>query len=646
MESCEGCDSTKKMLEKAAQDNVETAYDRMSKMKPCPIGKAGACCKNCNMGPCRLSIKNKDSGVGICGATASTIAARNFARMVAAGVSAHSDHGREVLKTFIEAAKQELPGYDIKDETKLHAVAADFDVSIADKDKYQIALELGEKMWKEFTRQDGEGFVTLAKKRAPKKRQEIWEKLDIFPRSVDLEVVETMHRTCMGNDQDYKNIILGAMRAALANGWGGSMLGTELQDIMFGKPNPLPAKINLGAISKDEVNVIVHGHEPVVAEMILLAARDPELLEYAKSKGAKGINIAGLCCTANEMLQRHGIPIAGNFSQQELAVITGAVELMAVDVQCIMQSLTELAKHYHTHIVTTSRKAKIQGALHMEMDEKKPLESAKGIIRKAIDNFKNRGSVSIPSEPVDLIAGFNHETINYMLGGSYRSSYKPLNDNIVNGRIAGIAAIVGCDTPSGPESEKIHVEIVKELIANNVLVLQTGCTAQIVAKAGLMTPEAAKYAGAGLAEVCETVGMPPVLHCGSCMDDSRLLVAGSAMVKEGGLGDDISDLPVVGVCVDWMSEKAIAIGMYCIASGVYTVFGPSLPVTSSDVFSEYMLDTMKDDVKACWGVGKDAKEITKLVLDKITEKREALGISKKKERVLYDMEMRRKIELK
>jgi len=637
-------ETTRTLLNKAAEDNVETSFDRAKSMKPCPIGASGACCKNCNMGPCRLSMKDKDSGTGVCGATASTIAARNFARMIAAGVSAHSDHGREVLRAFIETAEKKLPGYDIKDEVKLMAVAADFDVSVEGKDKYQIALELGKKVWKEFTRQEGEGFMTLAKKRAPKKRQEIWEKNGIFPRAVDIEVVETMHRTCIGNDQDYRNIMFGAMRSALANGWGGSMVGTELQDIMFGKPNPLKAQINLGVLSKDEVNIIVHGHEPVVAEMILLAAKDPELIAYAESKGAKGINVAGLCCTANEMLQRHGIPIAGNFSQQELAIVTGAVELMAVDVQCIMESLPKVAKCYHTKVVTTSRKAKIVGATHMEINEENPLESTKEIVRSAIDNFKNRGDVNIPSNPVELIAGFNHETINYMLGGSYRSSYRPLNDNIINGRILGVVAVVGCDTPR-EDSERKHIELIKELIANNILVLQTGCTAQIVAKAGLMTPEAAKYAGPGLAEVCETVGIPPVLHCGSCMDDSRMLVATSAMVREGGLGEDISDLPVVGVCPDWMSEKAIAIGMYCVASGIHTIFGPNLPITSSDVFSKYMLEGMEDDIKASWGVGRNPKETAKLIIDKLNEKRDALGINKKKQRVLYDMDMRRKLEV-
>ncbi len=631
------------MLDKAARENVETSFDRVKSMKPCPIGDVGACCKICNMGPCRLSIKNKDSGTGVCGATAATIAARNFARMIAAGVSAHSDHGREVLKTFIEAAKGNLPGYEIKDEVKLHAVAADYDISIEGKDKSEIALELGEKMWGEFTRQEGQ--VTLAAKRAPEKRRKLWEDLGVFPRSVDLEVVETMHRTCMGNDQDYRNIMHGAMRTALSNGWGGSMLGTELQDIMFGKPDPIKGQVNLGVLSKDQVNIIVHGHEPVVAEMILLAAKDPEILAYAKEKGANGINIAGLCCTANEMLQRHGIPIAGNFSQQELAIITGAVELMAVDVQCIMQSLPQVAKHYHTHVVTTSHKAMVEGATHIELDEKNPLVAAKVIVRKAVDNFQNRGAVEIPADATDLIAGFNHETINYMLGGSFRSSYRPLNDNIINGRILGVVAVVGCDTPR-IDSDSRHIELMKELVANNILVLQTGCTAQIVAKSGLMSPEAAaKYAGPGLAEVCETVGMPPVLHCGSCMDDSRMLVAASAMVKEGGLGDDISDLPVVGVCPDWMSEKSLAIGMYCIASGIHTIFGPSLPITSSDVFTNYMLDGMNEDLKASWGVGAGPKEIAELVVRKLNEKRDALGINKKAQRVLYDMEMRRKLEV-
>jgi carbon-monoxide dehydrogenase catalytic subunit len=579
---------------------------------------------------------------GICGATAETIAARNFARMIAGGGAAHSDHGRAVAELFIAAARGEAPGYEIKDEQKLLQLALDIGVEIGDRTNQEIALDVGQKLLADFGRQEGE---ILFLKRAPLKRQELWRKQKVAPRGIDREIVEIMHRTHAGVDQDYHNLLQQGTRTALADGWGGSMIATELQDVLFGTPVPVLGKINLGVIKKDEVNIIIHGHEPLLSEMIVAAAQDPELIKMARSRGAKGINLAGMCCTANEILMRHGVPLAGNFLQQELAIITGAVDVMVVDVQCIMESLADIAQCFHTKLVTTSAKAKIPGAVHIEFDEHHAMESAKEVLRTAIDNFPNRGSnISIPEEQTDLIAGFSHETINYLLGGLFRSSYRPLNDNIINGRIRGVAGVVGCNNARTPHNES-HIAMVKELIKNDVLVLQTGCSAMASAMAGLMVPEAAaEYAGAGLASVCEAVGIPPVLHVGSCVDNSRILMAATAMVKDGGLGDDISDLPVAGAAPEWMSEKAISIGQYFVASGVFTVFGVTWPTTGSEELTSYLFHDFEKLYGGMWAFEPDPIKAAHLIIKHIDKKRRALGIDKARERVLYDMEMRRELE--
>jgi carbon-monoxide dehydrogenase catalytic subunit len=375
-----------------------------------------------------------------------------------------------------------------------------------------------------------------------------------------------------------------------------------------------------------------------------MVAQDPEMIKYAKSKGAKGINLAGMCCTANEILMRHGVPIAGNFLQQELAIVTGAVEAMVVDVQCIMQGISDVAQCYHTKIITTDARAKIQGAMHLEFDEHNPFDSAKAIMKTAIDNYINRGkNVSIPKAKTDLIAGFSHETINYLLGGLFRASYRPLNDNIINGRIRGVAGVVGCNNPR--ITHDTQLVMVKELIKNDVLVLQTGCMAMASAKAGLMVPEAAaKYAGAGLASVCEAVGIPPVLHMGACIDNSRILMAATAMVKDGGLGDDISDLPVAGAAPEWMSEKALTIGQYFVASGVYTVFGVTWPTTGSKKVTELLFEEFEETYGGMWAFEPDPLKAAHMMIEQIDKKRKALGIDKARERVLYDMEMRRELE--
>jgi len=637
-------DSTvKQLLVKANKDGVETVWERSDKQTPrCGFGEQGLCCHICYMGPCRINPRGKSPQKGVCGATAEEIVARNFARMIAGGASAHSDHGREVAKTLLFAARSPDSGYSIKDVNKLKKVAKVLEIEVNDRKKEDIAAEVAVKTLENFGRQEGEvSFIKMA----PETRQALWRKLDVVPRGIDREIVEMMHRTNMGVDQDYKNIMLHGSRTALADGWGGSMIATELQDILFGTPSPIRGQVNLGVLSEKDVNIVVHGHEPVLSEMMVLAAQDKDLIKLAKSKGAKGINLAGICCTANEILLRHGLPIAGNVLQQELAISTGAVEVMIVDVQCIMPSLSEVTNCYHTKLLTTSRKGKIEGAKHIKFSEKNALQTAKEIVKEAIDNFPNRGKVDIPKEKMDLIAGFSHEAINYMLGGTFRGSYTPLNDNVINGRIKGIAGVVGCCNPKVTHDQG-HVNLVEELIANDILVVQTGCSAIACAKAGLLIPESAeKHAGKGLAEVCKAVGMPPVLHSGSCVDNSRILIALSEMVKIGGLGDDISDLPVAGAAPEWMSEKAISIGHYFVASGVFTVFGVGLPVSGSEKFSRHIFKEFEKIFGGMWAAEPDTKKMASLIIDHINKKREKLGISKGKERVLFDMEMRRDLEV-
>jgi carbon-monoxide dehydrogenase catalytic subunit len=632
------------MMEKAARDCVTTAFDRASEMSQCAIGAAGSCCKHCGMGPCRvLGVRGEEGAArGICGATAETIAARNFIRMVAGGAAAHSDHGRGVSELFLAAAKGEAPGYTIRDEQKLLQLALEWGVEIGDRSNQEIAIDIGEIALSEFGKQEGEiRFLS----RAPLKRQELWRREGVSPRGIDREIVEIMHRTHIGVDQDYHSLLKQGVRAAIADGWGGSMIATELQDILFGTPAPVLGKVNLGVLKKDEVNLVIHGHEPLLSEVIVAVAQEPEMLELAKAKGAKGINLSGICCTANEILMRHGVPLAGNFLQQELALVTGAVDAMVVDIQCIMQSLPDIAQCYHTKIITTSPKARIPGAMHIEFDEHNALEGARTIVRTAIENFTNRGNnVDIPKQQTDMVVGFSHETINYLLGGLFRASYRPLNDNIINGRIRGVAGVVGCNNPRTTHDSD-HTAMVKELIKNDVLVIQTGCSAMAAAKLGLMTPEAAaKYAGEGLASVCETVGIPPVLHLGSCVDNSRILMAATAMVKDGGLGDDISDLPVAGAAPEWMSEKAISIGQYFVASGVFTVFGVTWPTLGSDEVTKHLFTDSEAAYGGMWAFEPDPIKAAHLMINHIDQKRKALGIDKARERVLYDMEMRRELE--
>ncbi|RJQ50800.1 MAG: anaerobic carbon-monoxide dehydrogenase catalytic subunit [Actinobacteria bacterium] len=618
-------EAAEQLLAKAERENVATAWIRVQSQKGCAFGKAGTCCRMCVMGPCRINPKDPESSRGICGATADTIVARNLVRMVAAGTAAHSDHGRAVAHQLKMTARGELKPFAVADKAKLVKVAGEFGISPEGKSTEQLAEALADAASAQFGQQDGE-LTFLA--RAPEKRRKLWEKLGIAPRGVDREVVELMHRTAIGVDQDYENLIMAGLRTAMADGWGGSMIGTELTDIMLGTPTPSRTKVNLGVLKEDQVNIIVHGHEPALSAMIVKAAKDADMVKAAESAGASGINIAGMCCTGNEVLMRNQVPIAGNFLHQELAIVTGAVEAMVVDVQCVMSSLPEVASCYHTKIITTSDRAKIRGAMHMEFNEERAFEVAKEIVKTAIENYPNRRAedVEIPSQQMDLVAGFSHETINYMLGGRFRASYRPLNDAIMApNRIRGVAGVVGCNNARYTQDAG-HIAMVKELISNNVLVVQTGCGAVASAKAGLLTPEAIEMAGPGLREVCEAVGIPPVLHAGSCVDNSRILVALCAMVAEGGLGEDISDLPVAAAAPEWMSEKAMAIGFYAVASGVFTVFGPAHPVGGGPGVGEMIFRGLEELTGGMFADEEDPIAAAHLMIEHIDRKRKALGI--------------------
>jgi carbon-monoxide dehydrogenase catalytic subunit len=652
--------ATKEMMKRAQAEGIETIWDRAQIMKPCPIGAEGACCRICAQGPCRVPAPKKKEGetkeekkqrMGLCGATAETIVARNFARMVCSGAAAHNDHSRGTSLLFKEVAHGRAQGYQIKDVAKLRRVARDWDVAISvgegeeakARSKEEIAQELADKVLLEFGQQTGE--LTYIK-RAPKKRQELWRKLDVVPRGCDIEIVELMHRTHMGVDQEYHNIIKQCTRTALSDGWGGSMISTDLQDILFGMPVPVAGEINLGVLKEDHVNIIIHGHEPLLPEMIYVASMEPEAIQYAQNKGAKGIQLAGMCCSANEILMRHGIPVAGNYLQQELAIITGAVDAMVVDVQCEMQSLANVAKCYHTKLITTDDRARIEGeTMHIPFDEHHALDVARKVVREAIDNFPNRKApVLIPSISHPTVVGFSYETIQYLLGGSIRGSYYTLNDNVIGGRVRGVAGVVGCNN-CRTMHDNAHLTMIKELLKNDVIVLTTGCSAMTAGKFGLLTPEsAAKHCGPGLAEVCETVGIPPVLHMGSCVDNSRILMAATACVKAGGLGTDISDLPAAGAAPEWMSEKAISIGHYFVASGVYTLFGVTFPTTGSELLTDYLFKGIEEELGGKWDFEPDPELAAKKMIAHIDLKRKALGIDKARERVLYDMAMRRELE--
>ena len=618
--------ATREMIALAEKAGMATVWDRLDAQKAqCRFGREGLCCRNCFMGPCRVMPEGKGAQGGICGASADTIVARNLLRHIAGGAAAHSDHGREIVRTLALAAEEKSDAYRIRAPAKLRALAQEYGIAVDGRSDAQIARDLARLLQEEFGKQEG---VLRNIQRAPEQQRKNWSAAAGVPRGIDREIVTALHSSTMGVENDAEWLLLAAARTALADGWGGSMIATDVSDVLFGQPHPLRAQVNLGVLRQDEVNVLVHGHEPSLSDVLVAVARDPTLLKEAAAQGARGINLAGICCTANEILMRHGIPIAGNFLQQELAVMTGAVDAMLVDVQCIFPAITELQKCFHTKIIATNPKAHFPGIEHIPFHEEHAVETARRIVRMAIEAYGRRDQtrVNIPQIREPLVAGFTMEVIFRILGGRYRPSYRPLNDGIITGRLRGVAGVVGCNNPRFVH-DQCHLELVKELLRNDVLVAQTGCSAIACGKGGLLKPEAAEScAGQGLQEICRAVGIPPVLHAGSCVDNSRILTTCAQMVAEGGIGDSFDKLPVAGAAPEWMSEKAIAIGMYFVASGISVVIGQSLPVEGSPRVVELLTQTLQKYFGATWTFEPDPREAAHRVIDIIDRKRAALGL--------------------
>lgn len=619
--------AVQEILQLASEKGYETAWDRLNSQSPhCKFGLNGLCCKNCIMGPCRITPKTP---TGVCGAGADTIVARNIVRGIAAGVATHSDHGRAVAILLHEVACQENKDYTIFDTEKLKAVATKLGVD-TDRDIHEIAKDVAEIALKDFGKQDDKPLKFLASY-APKKRLERWldlekklysetgKKMGVIPRNIDREVVDSMHRTTMGVDHDPLSLLIQGVRASLADGWGGSLIATELQDILFGTPRIRTIMANFEVISPDHVNIVIHGHEPILSEKVVEIANTPDMQKLAQEYGAKGINVVGMCCTGNEILMRQGVPVVGNVLHQELAILTGAVEAIVVDVQCIYPALGKLAECFHTKFISTSDRAKFPGSLHIQFEEEHANEVAKKIVKTAIEAFPKRDKrkVHIPSFKSEAVVGFSNEQLLKILGGSL----KPLVDAILAGDIKGIAGIVGCNNPK-VKHDYYHVTLTKELIKRDILVIGTGCWAIAAAKAGLMRIETQELAGERLRKVCKALNIPPVIHMGSCVDCSRMLTLAGAIADY--LEADISDLPLVGSAPEWTTEKAISIGTYFVASGVPVHLWPAPPISGSPKVVSLLTQEIKNLLGGYFFVEEDPIKTVDIMEAIIQEKRKAL----------------------
>ena len=619
-------EATAALLENGKKVGADSWQQRAKNQTPhCGFGEAGTCCRICSMGPCRITPK---APRGICGCDVHGIVARNYLRFTAGGSATHSDHGREICHTLYQA--REGGNYTVKDPEKLKRIAGEWGIETEGKDIYDLAHEVAETGLMEYGKPFG---VQRFLKRAPEHTQKLWHDAEIEPRAIDREVSQSMHMTHMGCSSLPEALIRQALRAGLSDGWGGSMMGTEFSDVLFGTPKPVDTTANIGVMEKDMVNIIVHGHDPSLSEMIVFYANDPEMIALAKSVGAKGINVAGVCCTANEVAMRHGIPMAGNFLSQENVVLTGACEAIVVDVQCIFPALGPLSKCFHTKFITTSPIARIPDSEFIRFSAESAGENAKAIVKMAVENFKNRDRslVNIPQQKTKATVGYSVEAIKGCLDTVTNShvdvtgTTKPLVDVVKSGVLRGAVAMVGCNNPK-VRPDTAHIELMKKLIKNDIILIVSGCSAQAAAKAGLMDKEAKELCGEGLKRVCELVDIPPVLHMGSCVDISRMMILASDIAKDWGC--NISQVPVVGCAPEWMSEKAVSIGNYVVATGIETFLGVDPYTKGSEEVTALLQGEhgVKDWVEARFVVETDIEKLGDKMIECIEAKRAALGI--------------------
>ena len=616
--------ATARLLETGAKVGADAWQFRVKNQTPhCKFGEQGICCRICSMGPCRITPK---APRGICGCDAHGIVGRNYLKFTAGGAATHSDHGREICHTLHVASADGC--YKVKDPDKLIRIAHEWGVETEGKDIYDLAHEMAEIGLMEYGKPFGyQRFLD----RMPKYTKEMLIKNEVAPRAIDREVSSSMHMTHMGCSSKPEALIKQALRCGLGDGLGGSMMGTEFSDVLFGTPKPIDTEANLGVMNAENVNIVVHGHDPSLSEMVCEYADDPEMIAYAKEMGAKGITVSGVCCTSNEVAMRRGIPMAGNFLQQENVVLTGACEAIVVDVQCIFPALGPLSKCFHTKFITTSPIAQMPDSEFIRFDAETADEKAKAIVKMAIENFKNRKPelVYIPDMKQKATVGYSVEAIVKVLDGVTNSQVdvtgttKPLLECVTSGVLRGAVAMVGCNNPK-IRPDYAHIELMKKLIANDIIVVASGCSAQAAAKAGLMDKRAKDLCGAGLKRVCELADIPPVLHMGSCVDISRMMVLVAELAKDSGL--KISQLPVVGCAPEWMSEKAVSIGNYVIGTGIDTFLGVDPYVSGSDEVAALLTGGTREWVEAAFTVETDIEKLVDLMIERIEEKRAALGI--------------------
>lgn len=562
--------ATRELLDQMAGEGCETCFDRFEAQQPqCGFGLQGTCCRMCQWGPCRITGRNP---TGICGRDQAAVIMANLLRALCAGLSAHARHAHEVYLSIRAAARGDAP-IPLRGKERLVDLAGRLGVEATGTPE-AVAQRLVDVLLADLGRMEAAPMAML-NAYAPQERRDTWARLGVLPRSAAYEVMESLHMTTLGGCSDWQALAFQELRAALAYCYS-TLFGTSLAtEILYGTPQPRVTRVNYGVLQADHVNLLLHGHSPVMVEKVLEKVHSAEIQARARALGAKGIVVAGLCCTGDELLARYGIPTVTNIMGQELALGTGAIDAVIVDMQCVLPSLEQVAACYGTRLITTCASNRMAGALHLPFDPESPAsleENALAVARSAVDAYatRDRQRVHIPQYTTAALSGWSCEAILERFGGP-----EALAQLLEEGSIRGIATVVGCNTPKVPY-EYHHVTVARRLLSGGILVTTTGCAAHALLNAGLCAPEAAELAAPSLSRVCRERELPPVLAVGGCVDNARTLrlffdVAAAA-------GRSLAEMPYLFVGPEPGNEKTVGQGVTFLAHGISNITGFPAPI--------------------------------------------------------------------
>lgn len=615
---------TEEMHKRAKELGIRTVWERYkenhARSKDAPFQ---ATCMTCQQGPC-VDVKR----TGVCGMNKDVIIAKNLVSETTIGASAHVGHARRIANILKGVGDGTVSGYPIIDQGKLDSVYEGLGLAGADTDR-EKAAQVADAIMEDLSKLDGIPKMLLFK--ASEERRKLWADKGILIDGGCPEIMEAQGRIAMGMDHDMENLLLGACRLGLVDAYCGMYPATIVQDILLGVPKVGQIKTNLTVIERDMINLVIHGHIPFLPDVVIRAAE-----EYNDNPDHEPkINVVGMCCTGMEVLMRRGVNFGGDILQQELAIATGAIELVVVEIQCTQPAIVDAAEHFHTKIVTTDPMAKMEGTTYIEFEPERATEIGRELIKMAVDNYamRDHAKVFIPDyEPHEMMCGFSTEQLIESL-----DKVKPgdpigaLVDNIKNGNIRGVAAVIGCVTPRDDYGYRT-VELIRELIKNNVLVVLTGCVATIASYWDLLKPDPT-YPGVGesLAAVMGVIAkangleaVPPCLFMGSCVDNSRIEEVLNAVA--GYLGVRIDQLPIAGSAPEYIAEKAVPIGFWTVSLGIFTHLGDQPNVAASKRVVKWLTDDVEKIFGGKFYVEADPYKSAEKIIEVIEDKRKALGL--------------------